>query len=256
MCIAISHVEYAGELIKKHKLRIDERRKAIRPYDGNYHFVYAHAADWPELPIIRMENPKDIQPYNWSIIPQWCRDEIQAKELLRSHMYLARCEDIFDKPSFRDLILTKRCLVPLTGFFEWREVNKKKYPYHIMVADEEMPDHVRPFYVGGVYANWYDKSTDTPYDTVALITTPANDLMKVVHNTNHRMPLILNRADAIKWLTPGLSKEQLQSLMVPYQGRMMAHTISKFITSKDKDKNVPDLLEPAAFSGVEDWIYS
>ena len=256
MCIAISHVEYAGELIKRHKLSVDERRKAVRVFSEKYHFIYAHAMTWPEISIIPMHNAKEIVPHNWSIIPEWCRDEKHATELLRSHMYLSRSEDIFDKPSFRDLIFTKRCLVPLTGFFEWREVNGVKYPYHIMVADEANLDCVRPFYVGGIYANWFDKTTNTPYDTLALVTTPANALMKVVHNTNHRMPLILNRPDAIKWLTPGLSKKEIQALMKPYESPMIAHTISKLITAKDADKNVPELLEPFKFNGVDEWLYS
>jgi putative SOS response-associated peptidase YedK len=75
--------------------------------------------------------------FNWGLIPGWVKDEKQAKDI--SNMTLnAIGETVFEKPSFRNSIRSKRCLLGINGFFEWRDVGGKKYPYYVQVKEEEI----------------------------------------------------------------------------------------------------------------------
>ena len=83
---------------------------------------------FPEWPVITGEDSEKIKLFRWGLIPHWVKDIAQAKTV-RTHSLNARSETVFEKPSFRFSIHKKRCFVISTGFFEWRDYNKKKYAY-------------------------------------------------------------------------------------------------------------------------------
>ena len=157
---------------------------------------------------------------------------------LRDKTLNAKGETIYEKPSFAQNILSRRCLLPVSGFFEWRDFNNNKYPYYIE------PTTNPGFLLGSVFDTWVDKSTGELYDTFSIVTTPANPLMEMIHNAKKRMPLILDVEAADKWINPLSTTEDIKSIILPYnEGNMKAHTISKVVGNSKEDRNYPEIIQ-------------
>jgi putative SOS response-associated peptidase YedK len=149
----------------------------------------------------------------------------------------ARAETLFDKPAFREAAADGRCMVLVDGFFEWREVGGKKYPYYVKMRDGE------PFAIAGVCDVWKGAGEALPRTAFSVVTTKANPLLEFVHNTKKRMPAILARDDERRWLEP-LERGELEALLRPYdEAEMEAYPVSRIIGQKGKDGNVPAALE-------------
>jgi putative SOS response-associated peptidase YedK len=191
--------------------------------------------------IITNERPKEFQTLTWGLIPWWVKSKQEALQI-RVRTLNCISEEAFDKSSFKDAIREKRCLIPCTGFFEWRWFNngKTKYPYFIHLSDREL------FSLAGIWSEWTDKSTGETMATYSVLTTKANPLMEKIHNSKKRMPVILSKEYELDWLNPNLTKEDVLALCEPYDAsRMAAHTISKMITDrKIEDKNIPQVAMP------------
>ncbi len=179
--------------------------------------------------------------FNWGLIP-WYTKTLQDAAQLRIRTLNCISEEMFDKPSYRDSLKDgKRCLVPMTGFFEWKwqdSKGKEKTPYYIYLKEQKL------FSVAGLYSSWKDKTTDKVHHTYTVLTTKANPLMEEIHNNKKRMPVILPKEFERDWLNPELTKEDVLAMCQPYDtNKMDAHPISKLITSKKEDSNVPKVLE-------------
>lgn len=135
----------------------------------------------------------------WGLEPGWVRDPAQVK----STLFNARAESAAEKPSFRDALRRSRCVVPVSGFYEWQPIEgaKRKQPYWIARQDG------RPLIIAGLYAlhEWGASFT--------LLTTSPNALMAPIHD---RMPVILDPADVDRWLDPELTDPAaVQDLLRP-----------------------------------------
>lgn len=155
-----------------------------------------------------------IIPMRWGLIPFWVNSPEEAIKI-EGQTLNARSETVFTKPSFREAIRKKRCLVPVSGFYDWRHENAKKIPYFIKLKDQEI------FSLAGIYDIWHDKTCGKNVTTFSVITTEANELMRYIHNTNFRMPIILSVADEERWLNPALTENQIKELMKPYPDERM-----------------------------------
>lgn len=194
-----------------------------------------NAFSFPDCSVITSD--PEIQSYRWGLIPFWVKDEKQADEIKRMTLN-ARADTIFSKPSFREPIMKKRCIVPSTGYFEWRHEGDKKIPYYIFLKDEEI------FSMAGIYDEWLDKTTGEIIKTFSIITTEANPLTAYIHNTKHRMPAILSQKDEEKWLDPTLEKSDIEQLLLPFSDdRMDTYTINNDFLRKKTDD--PTILEKA-----------
>ena len=192
-----------------------------------------NAFSFPDYPIITT-NP-EVQSFKWGLIPFWVKDEKQADELKRMTLN-ARADTIFQKPSFREPIRSKRCIVPSTGYFEWRHEGGKKIPYYIYVKDEPI------FSMAGIYDSWLDNSTGEIINTFSIITTETNELTDYIHNIKHRMPAILSLEDEKRWLNPSLDKTDIEQLLLPFPAdQMEAYVIDNdFLKKKADDPTIID----------------
>ena len=135
--------------------------------------------------------------------------------------------------------MSKRCLVPSTGYFEWHHEGKKKIPYFIYMKDEEI------FSMAGVYDKWHDKQADKIIYTFSIITGLANELTGHIHNGGNnpqRMPIILSREAEAQWLNPELGQNQIQELLQTFPSdKMDAYQIKNdFIKKRSNDKTILD----------------
>lgn len=184
--------------------------------DEQYH---VNAFNFPKYPIITQSD--EVQVFNWGLIPFWTKNEKSADEIKRMTLN-ARADTIFEKPSFREPIMKKRCIVPSTGYFEWRHEGTKKIPYFIYLKDEPI------FSMAGIYDRWLDKENGEERDTFSIITTGTNPLTDYIHNTKHRMPAILSKEDEERWLDTSLTRTEIESMLKPYEvDKMDAYVIEK-----------------------------
>ncbi len=142
----------------------------------------------------------------WGLIPAGARDPRDTPLLFN-----ARAETLARKPAFRDAFRERRCLVPASGFYEWKAEGKKKIPYLIQMSDG------RPFAFAGLWERW--ERGDPPVESCTIVTTEPNDVVRALHD---RMPVILSPADYGRWLDPASPPVELLSLLTPFAGQLTA----------------------------------
>jgi putative SOS response-associated peptidase YedK len=198
---------------------------------------HASGFSFLDMPVITQEKPNLLQPMTWGLIPAWVKSTEQAQEI-RSLTLNARSESLFEKPSFRKSAQQRRCLIPADGFFEWMEYNGNKYPHYIKPLSGSL------FCFGGVYDQWLNPVSGEYINSFSIITTPANSLMAKIHNRKKRMPLIIPANQWQAWLSSSSDKNKVESFFIPFpDGLLHAYTISKRITDRYQDSNVPQTLE-------------
>ena len=167
-----------------------------------------NAAPSQALPILTNAAPRQIQLVPCGLVPAWSRDPSAGPKPIN-----ARAETLAEKPSFRQLLQRRRCLVLADSFYEWQATERGKIPHRIMLADEQ------PFAFAGLWDEWVDRATGEVRPTFTIITTEPNELMARLHN---RMPVILPGPEAERaWLADDLSPAQHQALLVPFDTRLM-----------------------------------
>jgi putative SOS response-associated peptidase YedK len=150
---------------------------------------------------------------------------------------------MYDKPSFRDAAKNaQRCLIPVTGFFEWRWLDEQgtvKIPYYVTFRDQRMRS------MAGLYSRWKNKLTGEYYYSYTVLTTRANSILEYVHNNKKRMPVFIAHEDEKAWLNKDLGQKDVLELCQPSQDpSMRAYTVSKLLTTRNIVTNVPQVLEP------------
>ena len=170
---------------------------------------------------------REVLDRRWGLIPAWAKDAALGQKLAN-----ARGESLEQRPAFRDAFLSGRCLVPASGYYEWRTVGETKQPWYLQPADAPL------FGMAGIGAVW--RGPQGPVRTVALITTPANELAARIHD---RMPLIVAPESYAAWLDPGNADPRaLKALVRPYcAGRMIAHPVDLRVNRLENDD--PALVE-------------
>jgi putative SOS response-associated peptidase YedK len=149
--------------------------------------------------------------FQWGLVPSWAKDSSGAARLIN-----ARSETVLEKPSFRQSVPSKRCIIPMDGFYEWRTVDVEprspKRPVYVTRRDGQL------LAVAGLWATWKDPrlGPEAPaLHTCCIITTAANETMAPIHD---RMPVILEPDDWSRWLAVGQGGtpiDDIVSLMVP-----------------------------------------
>lgn len=120
----------------------------------------------------------------WGLVPRWARDPAIGVKLNN-----ARAETVAEKPSFREAFRRRRCLIPASGFYEWKTQAGRKQPYYVHPAHGEL------FAFGGLWETW--RGPEGLLETCAIITTDASATMRPIHD---RMPVLVAQRDYARWL--------------------------------------------------------
>lgn len=146
-----------------------------------------------------------FQALSWGLAPFWAKDKSLAARCIN-----ARAETAHEKPAFRAAFRHRRCLVPATGFYEWRRDGRVKTPFFFTPAvPPDTPSE--PLVLAGIWEDWTD---GTEYlRSLSILTTAANATMRPIHD---RMPVIL-RADAWRrWIAPSVQHPRaIADLLTP-----------------------------------------
>jgi putative SOS response-associated peptidase YedK len=181
----------------------------------------------PTQPVLVLRFPpgserREFARARWGLIPSWARDPSVGNRLIN-----ARSETAHEKPAFRAAFRSRRCLIPASGFYEWRRVEQKKQPYFIRMRDGGL------FAIAGLWEAW-DAPDGTHVETCAILTTGANPLVSPLHD---RMPVIIEPVQYDRWLDPRIGKpEDLKPLLAPYPPEPMdAYPVSPRVNSPAVD---------------------
>lgn len=212
-------------------------------FEPTYHKV---AQSFPKWPVVINEGGLKIKLFEWGVIADYMNTPEKIKQY-RTSMANARSEKIIeDKRSVWHRIRHQRCLVFTTGFYEHHDAGlKKKVPFFIKVKDEPV------FCFAGLYnySPLPDMETGEIIGTFSIITRDANPLMAKIHNggnNSNRMPLILSKELAEKWLSENLTDNELNKIL-EYQfsdNKMEAWPVNTIRTRKDDTEKI---LEPVDF---------
>ena len=180
------------------------------------------------LTIIKHDNENKLERVHWGLVPFWAKDVT-----IGSRMIKARAETVSSKPSFRNAFKKRRCLIPASGFYEWKGEKGHKQPYYITIPTDE------PFAFAGLWETWSDKEgdDDSVYKSCTIITTATSKSIVELHN---RMPVILDPKAYEQWLDVEIQKpKELESILKECSiNEMKYHPVSKLVNSvKNNDPN-------------------
>ena len=241
--------DYFPELIFDEQIEMNFEPVHIIGHNyGNHPIIYKNRED-EKLHCRLME---------WGCIPFYVKDE-DAYKKQRATMLNARSERILaDNKSYWYKIRNRRCLIPMTGFYEHREIKgiKNKVPYFINLKDQET------FYLPGLYSVTELPNKETgeieKRFSFTIITTAANKLMEQIHNagTNkHRMPLMLSFPLSQQWVSNELTDAEYSEILayeMPVQN-MEYKTVFSIRTTAERDDN-KEKNELYEWDGVEEII--
>ncbi len=205
--------------------------------DFSFHYFY-RAFNQPQIPVITQRDPGQATLCHWGLIPPWAGDMGHAEEIRRA-CFNARAETLDRKPAFRESFKSMRCLIPVTGFFEWQQRGKQKQAWFIRMKDQKIAA------LAGLFSWWEDPDRGEVIKSFCIVTTAANPLMAAIHNSQKRMPLILPSTTEKEWIRENARPGELRRLMLPFdETRMHAHPVSAAIGLPNASPSDGRLIEP------------
>jgi putative SOS response-associated peptidase YedK len=248
---------YNGQRVSREEfIRLMDLEKAVMNYDFLDQEIH-EGFNYGNIAVLRPTEDRcnfDIVQMEWGFIPSYVKNRDDVKKMrfgykdgagkwhqpyttlnAKGEELLLIDEKTGREKMFRKAALERRCLILSSEFYEWRHLyrlNKRtnqplktadKYPYHIGLKGKEY------FFIAAIWQNWTDKDTGETVDTVALVTTEANALMRQIHNSKNRMPTMLPDELAWQWMMTDLDEDQITKLAT-YQinaADMEAYTIEK-----------------------------
>lgn len=186
-------------------------------------------------PVVRLgrDTERELKMLRWGLVPSWANDlSIGAR------MINARSETVHEKPAFRAAFVKRRCLVPTSGFYEWKRMDARtKQPFFIRRADGQA------LVMAGLWESWRQGDDRSAVETYTILTTEANTQLGGLHD---RMPAILDADQFEAWLAADADDPAaLQSLLKPAPSdRLVMRAVSRRVNSPAVDD--PSLIEPEA----------
>ncbi len=209
--------------------------EAVRAYFGyadtpNFPARYNIAPTQP-IPVVAVDRAgaRRFRLMRWGLLPAFVKDPKAFPTLIN-----ARSEEVLDKPSFRNAMRWRRCLVPADGFYEWTGPKGKRRPFLLR------PRGARLIAFAGLYERWRD-GQGGEIDTVAILTCPSNATVSVLHD---RMPVVLAPDDYASWLdVKGTSPEAAAALLRPAPDDLF-EAVELYPKINDSKRDEPGIQEP------------
>lgn len=173
--------------------------------------------------VVRQRGARSLDACKWGLVPSWVKDP-----KIGNRMINARAETLAEKPSYKSALKRRRCLIPASGFYEWRQEGVERIPTYIHTLDESL------LALAGLWEEW--QSPDgSQLLSCTILTTEANEFMGAIHI---RMPVILPAAAREKWLDPEQQDlEPLLALLQPLAGDELAsHAVGRQVNAASFDE--------------------
>ncbi|MBK8807347.1 MAG: SOS response-associated peptidase [Bacteroidales bacterium] len=237
MCFYYTIKKKPATKLVKNKIITNEQLQFINEVS------FVNGFEHPKMPVIIKQDNNEVEYANWGFLPTSVMEVQDTSSFTDKYNTLnAKAETIETSTLYAQAFKLQRCLIPASGFFEWRHINKERIPYYISTTDDEL------FVFAGIYNHSIDAHGATAH-SFAIVTTPANTLMEEIHNTKKRMPLILPSHEAALWLDAKQETAKLQSLIKPFESNLLkAHSVRKFSPAAILDIN--SIAEPYKYQHI------
>jgi putative SOS response-associated peptidase YedK len=188
--------------------------------------------------VVAHDGRQELETMRWGLIPFWWSKPLKE---LRLATFNARVETVTTKPFFREAFKSRRCLMPVSGYFEWQDTPTGKQPWYFTARDNSPV-----LTVAGLWDQWKNKETGERIKSCAMIITEPNAFVAEVHD---RMPVLLKPEQFEPWLSGTMGVDGLKPAPNDYLQRW---PVSKRVNSSKADKDDASLIEqmevPAARS--------
>jgi putative SOS response-associated peptidase YedK len=179
--------------------------------------------------VVEQDGQRQLEVMRWGLIPFWWSKPLKE---LRLATFNARVETVTTKPFFREPFKSKRCLMPLSGYYEWQDTSSGKQPWYFTAHDGSPV-----LTVAGLWDQWKNKETGERIKSCTMIITEPNDFVAEVHD---RMPGLLMPEQFEYWLSGNMGVEELKPAPDDYLQRW---PVSKRVNSSKADKDDASLVE-------------
>lgn len=170
----------------------------------------------------------------WWLTPYWSKTPTP-----KFATFNAKSETLLQSNAFKEPFRNRRCLVPVSGFYEWLKDGKNRLPYYIDAAGGMV--------LAGLWDRWRSRDRTEVIESFTIVTTAVNDKLSFIHD---RQPVMLSRDDARRWMSRDASIDELQALLgssIPWDIRVTP--VSTYVSnSRNKE---PRCIEPI---GDTEWI--
>lgn len=171
------------------------------PHPGPFDSNIAPTADVGVIRLSELGEP-ELVPMRWWLTPHW------AKEMSTKYsMFNAKSETLHKSPAFRQPFASRRCVVPVSGFYEWAKRSGGKAPYYLH------PKEHAGLLLAGLWDRWSERDGGEVVESFTIVTTSAHDQLSFVH---HRQPVMLSLGEAQMWLDTQSDREALSKLFEPH----------------------------------------
>jgi putative SOS response-associated peptidase YedK len=178
----------------------------------------------PTEPMAVIRTPGRLELLRFGLIPPWATDPREGTRFIN-----ARAETVAKQPAFRDAFRHRRCLVVVSGFYEWQVRGKKKQPFFVHREDG------KPFALAGLWATWRSRDGQV-VDSCSVITRVPSAMLAGVHD---RMPVVLAPSDYDRWIDPGTS--DAASFLEGHAEQLVIHPVSMRVNKAGTEG--PELIE-------------
>jgi putative SOS response-associated peptidase YedK len=183
----------------------------------------------PTDPVDVVTPERQIVTMRWGLVPWWRSKPLKE---LRMATFNARAETAETKPVFRDAFKRSRCLIPMSGYYEWQNTPSGKQPWYFTACDGSSL-----LTAAGLWDEWKDRATGERLKSCTMIVGKPNDFAAEIHD---RMPVFLTEEQFSPWLSGETGAEYLKPAPNDYLQRW---PVSKRVNSSKADADDATLIE-------------
>ncbi|MGB6584454.1 MAG: SOS response-associated peptidase [Pseudolabrys sp.] len=217
------------EIVALYRLSVPAQPERNLP--GRYNICPTDTIDT----VVERDGKRDLVPMRWGLVPWWWKKK--AKETPAT--FNARAETVATKPMFRDAFKRKRCLIPASGYYEWKTTETGKQPYYFSTENGS------PLTIAGLWDEWKDIETGEPLNSCTMVITTANEFVSKIHD---RMPALLTPYQFDGWLSGSAGVE----VLAPWaQKSLRVWPVSRRVNSSRTPSDDPTLIEKVELPRVE-----
>ena len=182
--------------------------------------------------VIERDGKRSVERMRWGLIPSWWSKPLKELKLAT---FNALAETVATKPMFRSAFKRNRCLIPVSGYYEWQDTPDGKQPWYFTARDGSPA-----LTIAGLWDKWQDKDSDKPLISCTMVITEPNKFVAEVHD---RMPVLLAEKDYEPWLS---GKAGLELLKPAAESLLQKWSASKRVNSSRAPDDDPTLIDKIA----------
>ena len=168
------------EIVRLYRITRDQPPRNVQP---RYNICPTDPVDV----VVTKNDNRTLVPMRWGLIPNWWRKPLKEMKVAT---FNARAETVAEKPMFRESFERRRCLIPASGYYEWKSTAAGKQPHYFTRRDGQ------PMTFAGLWDQWHEKPVRTVIESCTMVITTPNDFVADIHN---RMPVMLETQEFEQW---------------------------------------------------------